>query len=673
MATRTTRMAFRHAPRRRGAASINLGADFGQGIDTLTEQVRYLQDQEALENLPTDPRGFIEYAKKRTQELGSDPDAAIWNELVKRAEFKIEEMDWQQGVREGTKTLEGFRDFLVQRFQSAKPGSIEAQQALSDLDSVKRAIGAKSENSADQGALFAYMQSGDYETYMRYLQSKLSRAQGRPQVQATLLKQIAELRTRAERAKQTERTTQRSQVVNDYLLGKISSSQAIAKLQTLQTAPGITPAEVNAITTDIGQILNREKSGSSSAAATGTTDRLRSVEKDYTEAVKVIREKMGTGAVTQEDWARLNIASENLMAVYGEVADMYAAKGNADSVRTWTDRQNAVPQWNRDLAYSVDKATIGDAVVSSQAFLQGIAHLDPQVKIKKIAERVAHLNDQATSLRSDKGRDDLKSAIAELQGQADSIINSTSTRDISVTEKQKDQLNHEYSKYVQRWKTEDSTTDKMLNESDFPREIRYSNSAADFSAVAGVQYDDQQFSQLRELVVPKDTRAQEAEGLQDIYNFWSNQGEKSLDLAKKLGLSWMTEGAQSPDAADRNELYGPVPEDRVAPRGRSGGLRTAEGVQEDTPVAQEARTLDTPQEQPAPAIPEDVIKSDTGEDSRTINDYLDEAMSFLDEPTPIDIPEFQIPELPEDTPFDISSSISTEEGGETRFDSSRIF
>lgn len=155
--------------------TIQLSDPFATMVANLNQQLGFLQEQKALAALATgDPDTFLALAgpllaKKEGQER------AVWEGLIHKAEKKIDDSKWATGISEGSVTLEDFYNHLWDTLDQTPEGTQEAYDIIANIDGVKKAISARDEGISDQKALQEYIKTNDHKAYADYWIQKLQR------------------------------------------------------------------------------------------------------------------------------------------------------------------------------------------------------------------------------------------------------------------------------------------------------------------------------------------------------------------------------------------------------------------------------------------------------------------------------------------------------------------
>ena len=372
-------------------------------IAFLNNQLTEIQDNSKLTDLATgqNPEVIIPYAQAKLKGLSqNDPEYAKWKGLLDAANQKSDELGWADKIKAGTATLEQFQSHVQDRLNAAAPGSTAARNYASNLATISQQITARDENKNDVAAFTKYVTDPSVQSatgYRDYLSMKLARTTD-PAIQTTIAKQITDISSRITVQQQSERAQKALSIEADSRSGKLSTADAVQKLQDIAHDPNITASEVAHLQTMVDGMYTRATASASRAAASGAqskTGELNDARTALEKAQASIKDTLSAGGtVSDQQLQAVDIAS----GLVQQMSEAIASDPNTSAGASRTARTEALTasQAGTVIRDAVDKAMLGGLDISPQ----GIAAFNASVAaLPTAAQRAEALVNHATDLK----------------------------------------------------------------------------------------------------------------------------------------------------------------------------------------------------------------------------------------------------------------------------------
>lgn len=263
----------------RGALSIVFTPTvdpIAQAAKQWNDSMRRAQDQGALEKLADGhSEWFIDFAEARVKETGaSEDDRTYWTGLLNKAKRRLADDTIAEQVGTGEKSLEDLMTHLQARATEVGPTHGEYPELIKQMGAVKASIASRNFNNEVLAVHKKLIDTGDREVALRAYQALLVRSTDDETTKA-LAGQVKQLEGEVQKAKQTQRAAEVNTKLTAYYTpdGGVSRAEVLSLL-TRMAGTALTVEEANHYTALAAQIDTRERTLErqrvSEAAASGT-------------------------------------------------------------------------------------------------------------------------------------------------------------------------------------------------------------------------------------------------------------------------------------------------------------------------------------------------------------------------------------------------------------------
>lgn len=235
--------------------------------------VQLARDRQALDNLAAGhTQWFVDFANARMKEATSSDDKAYWQSLLEETHRHIIEDTLAADVKAGNKKLEDVAAYVQSRMSTAGSSSPEYPSLLQQYTDVKNAIAARDFNAKIYEAQQHLVETNDREAYVSSLETLMAKLTD-PILRQALGDQVQTVQKMLADQAQNARYAEVSTNLVKYLDGKISRVSMMDQL-TEFASTATTPEEANRYVTLATQIDTRERTlerqAASDAASSGT-------------------------------------------------------------------------------------------------------------------------------------------------------------------------------------------------------------------------------------------------------------------------------------------------------------------------------------------------------------------------------------------------------------------
>ncbi len=292
--------------------------DLAQFVKDRANELQAAKDTTALQGLADGhTEAFLNFAKDRIKVAASDDERTYWQRLADRTQQKVEDANIAAGVQTGATTLEQLHQHILDRQNAVGPNDPNYADYVKQEGDVKNAILARDFHSEIIDAQKRLIDTGDHTAYLQTLTGMLARAKD-PSAQADLVKQIDALRGEITKEQTLVQAQHDNQVLTGYYAhdGSVSGSDAIAYLRK-QAASATDPAQAAAYTNEAQKVDAEERSQIASLRAGSTssnasiTSALAPFRQSFLDAMEPVKTATSNSSVPeQQDWSLFNVQSQ---------------------------------------------------------------------------------------------------------------------------------------------------------------------------------------------------------------------------------------------------------------------------------------------------------------------------------------------------------------------------
>jgi hypothetical protein len=253
------------------------------------DQLTAVRDAEAMQKLADGhTEAFNLYADQRVGSATTPAEKAYWQNLRDRSSQKLEDDALAAGVKDGSKSLEDVQAHLQARAEQVGPRNGDYAGYVAEIGKVKDAIKARDFNGDVTKAQQAYFTSGDKKAYKDALVGFLNRATDST-ARSQLLTQVTNLQASIDKDEVTKRVGEATQWLTDAYQGEKTPREVIAFLDK-QAAGAKTEQEAQWYANEATKLAaydrQQQKDAVARAGASGSTAALKSTLLDANDALR---------------------------------------------------------------------------------------------------------------------------------------------------------------------------------------------------------------------------------------------------------------------------------------------------------------------------------------------------------------------------------------------------
>lgn len=383
---------------------------FALWVKAQHDQLTALKDQEALRNLANGATDtFIDYAKTRVGQAGDPTERSYWQDLLTRAQQKVEDDALSADVAAGRASLEKLRDHLQSRADGLSGGRDNPNypDLVKQIADVQDSIKARDFRNEMLTAQQNYMENPDRTGAKQDYAAKLEELLGRTTdgtAQDAIMNQLKQVQSAIVQDRVLSQERDLSVHLIDYRDGKASAADTMNYLHTL-AAQAASPGEAQRYASAAAaiQTLETQKQRAAQAAArrsgsgAAIKDALFAPRQNYLDSLSTLKRQLSGGGVP----------SLAAFRTFSGMADAYdKALRGAASMATTDSQLQTILDTGRSIAdaYSSHLSQAGDNVaararrqvtnLATTVADAGKSGLDPGAKADRISA-ARHLAMQA--------------------------------------------------------------------------------------------------------------------------------------------------------------------------------------------------------------------------------------------------------------------------------------